>query len=71
MLQCLERYTDAEGTMPSASVLCTLFVCLQGVEHEHADGHGTYSARHGGDGRAQGGYRLEVHVALKAESAGA
>lgn len=23
---------------------------LQGVEHEHADGHGTYPTRHGGDG---------------------
>lgn len=54
-----------------ASGVVLVLGCSQRVEHEHADGHGTYSARHGGDGRAQGGYRLEVHVALKAESAGA
>ena len=42
--------------------------CLEGVEHQHTDGHGTYSPRDRCDGRAQRGDRLEVHITLKSET---
>ena len=43
---------------------------LEGVEHEHGDGHGSYAAGDGGDVGAERGHVVEVHVAGEAEAFG-
>ena len=51
------------------SFLINFFLaCLEGVEHEHADGHGAYTTGNRGDGGAVWCYGGEVYVALQAEA---
>ena len=46
-----------------------LFAGCQRVLHQRADGHGTHAARNGGDVGALGTDFVELHIAIKAETA--
>jgi len=55
----------------TAAVQCSgnavlLSCCLEGVFHEHGDGHGSDAARNGCDGAAFGGYAGEIDIAGEA-----
>lgn len=61
-------YLSFVGKVGWTNALRFLLGSLQSVEHEHANSHRTYTARHGGNGRAEGSYMFKIDITRKTES---